>query len=233
MVNNWMKKIQNLYYPHCCALCGSACGTNLDLCHGCRSDLINLNHTCRQCGLPLQGGEHMLCGQCLKHPPHFDRVICGYQYRPPLTSLIHGLKFSGRLQHARILTDLITTSVSGNQSTLPDCLIPVPLYRKRTRQRGFNQALELARLLSRQLAIPLDYQCCIRQQATEAQRGLDAKARRRNLRNAFAMVKPLPAKHLAIIDDVMTTGTTVNELARVLKGAGAESVQVWPVARAI
>ena len=116
---------------------------------------------------------------------------------------------------------------------MPECILPVPLHPKRLQQRGFNQALELLSIISTQLGIPLDYSLCQRNKDTPFQSGLSAKQRKQNLRNAFIVSKPQPYKHIAIFDGVVTTGTTVNELARKLKASGAEIIEVWAIARTI
>jgi ComF family protein len=115
----------------------------------------------------------------------------------------------------------------------PDVIVPVPLHKSRYRQRGFNQALEIARTVSKDMQVPLDVYSCQRQHDTPQQSQLPAKQRRKNLKNAFAVVRPLNAAHVAILDDVMTTGSTVHELAKVLKKAGVAKVDVWVCARAV
>jgi ComF family protein len=115
---------------------------------------------------------------------------------------------------------------------LPDRIVPVPLHRSRYAQRGFNQAMEIARTVARELELPLDFSGCLRHRDTPHQTGLPAKQRRKNMKNAFSLVKPVDARHIALIDDVMTTGTTVHELAALYKKAGVGRVDVWVCARA-
>ena len=114
----------------------------------------------------------------------------------------------------------------------PQLIIPVPLHPSRYRERGYNQTLEIARTLTRRLGIPLDYQSCIRSIATQSQTELTGKERRRNVSRAFAMAKPLNAARVAILDDVVTTGATVNALAKVLRHAGVRQIDVWACSRA-
>ena len=130
-----------------------------------------------------------------------------------------------------MLGDLLADAVNA-QAVKPEVIIPVPLHSSRYRERGFNQSLEIARILSRRLVIPLDYRSCSRIHATQAQTQLDAKERARNLKKAFAITKPLPYTHVAILDDVVTTGATVNELAKMLRQAGVKRIDVWACARA-
>ena len=123
------------------------------------------------------------------------------------------------------------SSIKHRKSNLPECIIPVPLHPQRLRVRGFNQALELARIIAKQLNIPLNYSLCQRDKSTPFQSGLSAKQRKQNLKNAFIVTKPHAYKHVAIFDDVVTTGTTVNELAKQLKNSGVETIEVWAIAR--
>jgi ComF family protein len=140
-------------------------------------------------------------------------------------------KFRGRLNAVRLLGQLLAGSILASGQALPDVLVPVPLHRGRLAERGYNQALEIARVVGRALALPVDPDCCERRLATLPQAALDVGARRRNIRGAFGVRASLAWRHLAILDDVVTTGSTVEELARVLRRAGAERIQVWAVAR--
>jgi ComF family protein len=145
--------------------------------------------------------------------------------------LIHTLKFHNSYKNSRLLGRLISDSLKDKEE-LPELIIPVPLHPIRYQQRGFNQSLEIARTVSRQLNIPLDYSSCQRKKYTLQQSALPAKQRRKNIRNAFTTSRPINAEHIVILDDVMTTGATVNELARTLKKAGVSRVDVWVCARA-
>ncbi len=233
MVNDWLNNAQSICFPSHCVLCGSAGEAELDLCIGCQNELMSITNPCYQCGLPLAGNEKMHCGECLKTPPCFDRVICGYIYQRPFSSLVQGLKFSARLQYARLISQLMAKQIGRCSESLPELLIPVPLHVVRTRERGFNQALELARILSKQLTINMDFKSCQRMRLTRAQSSLDAKRRRANVKQAFSLEKPLTARHVAIVDDVMTTGNTVNALAQILKKSGVKVVDVWVAARTL
>jgi ComF family protein len=194
------------------------------------------------------------CGACLKREPPYAAAWAPFRYAHPLNLLEARFKFHGDLAAGRVLAELMidrarqyfAASPTGNpeaghevewsrphQALLPNLLLCVPLHTERLRERGYNQTLELAKPLAKALHIPLDARALIRTRSTSAQTRLDAKARRRNLRDAFAL-KPgiaLPA-HVAILDDVMTTGTTLRECARVLRRAGVERVDVWALARA-
>jgi ComF family protein len=131
-----------------------------------------------------------------------------------------------------LLGRLLAEHLRGREAPLPGLIVPVPLHRQRLRERGFNQALELARTVAAHLGVTLEPHCCTRVRATGAQTELTARERRTNVRGAFRMEAPLAARHVAILDDVVTTGSTVQEVARVLASAGAERIEVWACARA-
>jgi ComF family protein len=204
-----------------------------DLCQGCHLDLPHNHHPCRHCGLPLPAAapRGSICGECQKHPPRFDRCLAALSYESPADHLISGLKFHGRLSYGRLMAELLGNYLNRRDEALPGLIIPVPLHPSRLRERGFNQALELARPLSQLFDIPIDSESCIRARATEPQSGLDKKERRRNIRGAFEMKGNLGAKEVALVDDVVTTGSTANELARLLRRHGVEEIEVWTVAR--
>lgn len=204
-----------------------------DLCAGCSSDLPRNRSACVRCALPLDPTTPLgvLCGRCQRRPPPFDLCVTAFRYEAAVPSLVAGVKFRGRLQLARLLGQCLAETIRESDLARPDSLIPVPLHPERLRARGYNQALEIARTVGRELAVPVDTHCCARVRATPPQTGLDDKTRRRNLRGAFVAIPPLPGRHLTILDDVVTTGSTVVELSRVLRGAGAKRVDVWAVAR--
>lgn len=232
-VNNWLNIIQDYLFPPTCLLCGSAGIHSQDICSACCADLATNNNFCYCCAAAFTTPESTpgLCGQCLKKRPEFEETYAPYLYQNSMQYLIKKLKFDGHYKNARLLGHLLAKHLHQN-AELPDLIIPVPLHPIRYQQRGFNQALEIARHVANDLGVPLDMNSCIRQRNTVQQLTLPAKQRRRNLRNAFCMQKTLSAAHIAIIDDVMTTGTTVNELAKVLLKAGAARVDVWVCARA-
>lgn len=182
--------------------------------------------------MPLPAAtQQSVCGNCLNNPPAFDRTLALYAYAPPVDYMIQQLKFAGRLYLAPVLGRLLARHAASRVS--PECIMPVPLHASRIRERGFNQAMELARPVGRALRIPIDTRTCHRNRATPAQSGMSRQGRQTNIRDAFKIRRPVPATHIALIDDVMTTGSTVNELARALKTNGAREVSVIVVARAI
>jgi len=230
-VNSCLKNIQNTLFPGVCLLCGDACVTSLSLCEGCLADLPYPHSCCHRCAAPLPVAG--VCGQCLRHPPAFERVVSLFDYLPPVDSLILGLKFHGKLAGARLLGDLLAEQLKHSVAHLPECIIPVPLHPVRLRSRGYNQVLEVARPLSRVLGLPLDARSCRRLVATAEQSSLDVRARRRNVQGVFSVAANLGARHVAIVDDVMTTGNTVQALSRALLASGVARVDVWVCARAI
>jgi len=230
-VNNWPSIIQDWLYPPTCLLCGDAGAAGRDLCQSCINSLPYNRTACLRCGLTLATHSAEYCGHCQQNPPGFDVTHTLFRYEEPVRYLIHALKFRADYPCARLLGQLMAEHL-GEFADKPELLIPVPLHRERYRERGFNQATEIARTLSRRLQIPLDPTCCIRTRPTRPQAELPAKERLRNLKKAFQVVSALGAAHVAIIDDVVTTGATVNELAKALRAAGAERIEVWACARA-
>ncbi len=180
-----------------------------------------------------------LCGECLRSAPPFDAAFAPFEYAHPLDLLLTRLKFGRSLAAGRVIADLWIQAIrlalaDGRMAVLPDALLPVPLHTARLRERGYNQALELAKPIANALHLPIVPDLLSRERATAAQTGLDAAARRRSLRGAFVFVAPrdAPPTRIALVDDVMTTGATLRECARVLKRAGVTSVEVWAFTRA-
>ena len=233
VVYDWKRLLQSLLFPVHCRLCAVRTGTAVSLCPDCSADLPWLESACHQCGCALPAGDdQLLCGACQQRPPLFDTTTAILQYRPPVDYLVQRLKFSGELAIAPLLSELLALQVCSREDSLPGLIVPVPLHPSRLRERGFNQATEIARLLGKKLHLPVNHRLCKRTRKTDTQSLLPVKIRHWNVRNAFAVTGEIPARHIAIVDDVMTTGHTVNELARALKRAGAERVEVWVIARA-
>lgn len=225
-------------FPPTCVLCGGDGSGHMDLCAGCRWELPRVDIACYFCGLPLTGGGmeadgQARCGRCIRRPSRFDRTCCPYVYREPVDWLIRQLKFHARMPHIRVLSGLLQQHLEQIGVDLPDAIIPVPMHPGRQRRRGFNQALEIARPLARYFGVPLVAGLCERRLDTVPQSELPAKRRGSNVRNAFRLRGPLAAGRVAIVDDVMTTGATANELAGLLKRHGAEHVQIWVLARTV
>lgn len=221
-----------LLLPPRCLLCGGAGADQRDLCAGCAGDLEPNTPCCPRCALPLPSPAPS-CGDCLKRGPSFAAAWVPFRYGHPLDLLEGRFKFRGDLAAGRVLVQLMLERARLAAPMLPDMLIPVPLHRTRLRERGYNQALELAQPLARALGIPLRHDVIERTAATPPQTGLDAKARRRNLRGAFTVATAMQwPSHVALLDDVMTTGATLREAAKTLQQAGVARVDVWALARA-
>jgi ComF family protein len=212
-----------------CALCGQR-ADDLGLCPGCVADLPWQGPACRRCAVPLATGE--VCGSCLETPPPYDEAVAIFNYAEPADSMIQRLKFGGDLAYARTLGKLMAIELVRRAIHHPRMIIPVPLHPGRLIARGFNQAVELARPLADRIGIPLDRTVCVRMRATAEQSGLDAAGRHRNVKNAFRVIHPVAGADVAVVDDVMTTGSTLEAVAQALKRAGARRVSVWVCARA-
>ena len=234
MVNKWLNTIQSYLYPASCAVCGFDSDTAHEICGQCRDSLPYNTPACKRCALPLAfESDDAICGQCLNSAPAFNQAFSLLQYISPTDLLIQAMKFNGKLRFANLLGKLLADALSERKSiSLPQVILPVPLHPSRQRDRGFNQALEIARPVSKVLKIPLNFKSCIRTRPTVAQSTLNAKKRRANIRGAFKMTENLHVQHAAIIDDVITTGQTVNEMAHTLKQQGVENIEVWSIARA-
>lgn len=214
-------------WPQACVLCGAE-STPGTLCAPCTSDLPWLPASrCGVCALPVASGG--LCGACIALPPRFDRVDAPFAYRYPVASLIHAFKYGGRLALARTLGEALAQAVSRDA----DAIVPMPLAPDRLKQRGFNQALEIARVVAAHTRTPLLRDAVRKVRDTPPQAMLPWKERARNVRRAFACDDDLSGRRIAVVDDVLTTGATLDELARVVRAAGAVSVAGWVVARTI
>ena len=214
-----------------CILCDNQGVTGKDICSTCFNNLLKNNHCCYQCGTPLESITQInLCGYCQSTNPAFNNCHAPFIYQGAMRYLITNLKFNQHYKNARLLGQLFAKSLPDRK--LPQCIIPVPLHKKRYRQRGFNQSLEVAKTIGRQLQIPIEAKLCLRHRNTSHQVGLTIEDRHKNVKNAFSLTQKTHYTHIAILDDVMTTGATLQEIALILKKAGVINIELWVCARA-
>lgn len=219
--------------PFTCILCSKASDRKQDLCSACLQDLPIIAQSCTRCANKILFNS--LCGQCLQDPPPFSATHALFDYEQPIVAMILNLKFRGQLTYARIFGELLAEKIMTawyRSKSLPDLIMPVPLHERRLQERGFNQALELARPIAKALNLKLDWQSTRRLKYTTPQMSLAAKQRQENLKNAFVVERRLTGKNIAIIDDVVTTGATVTEFSRALQAQGAARIDVWCCAKA-
>lgn len=216
--------------PRRCLLCAAPGEDGIDLCRACAEELPRNRHRCARCALPLPQPAP-LCGQCQRRAPPWDAAWAPFRYAWPLDRLESRFKFGADLAAGRALSTLWQREAA--PEAMPTWIMPVPLHASRLRQRGYNQAVELARPLARSFGVTLRVDVLRRMRATSAQTELGALPRRRNVRGAFAALPDIAwPDHVALLDDVMTTGATLAECVRTLKRAGAKRVDVWALARA-
>ena len=215
-----------------CTLCASYDGGTLSLCESCLKNLPWHNaKQCPQCSLNSDGRT---CGSCLAASPSFDATHPLFTYDFPLDRLLQQYKYKETIQLANTFATMLQQKLSQQQSTRNiDVIIPMPMHDKRLQERGFNQALEITRKLAKLIKLPLDYDVCHRVKLTPPQASLPLKERSKNIRGVFNCQKDLKGLNVAIVDDVMTTGASLDELAKTLKQAGAAHVECWVIARTL
>ncbi len=230
LVNKWLNNVHLFFYPYTCVICEQAAHPPLDLCTACQQELPLKQTYCTICDIELTT-SNTICGRCLKDPPYYDKIFTLYRYQQSARYLIHALKFQSKHQCARIMGSLMAKKFK-QHPIKPDAIIAVPLHPKRLRQRGFNQAEEIARYIHQATNIPILNRQLKRTINTANQSSLTAVERQKNIRGAFVFKPKNKADFIAIIDDVVTTGSTANEIAKVLKKAGVKRVEIWAFARA-
>jgi len=230
---NICAKIRRILPAQPCVLCGSMSHHGL-WCEAC--DVAMPYHDmphCPLCALPTTRGE--ICGHCLKKPPLFNRTVAAFSYRFPLDRLIWAMKYNEQLALAQIFASRLAERI--DRSSLPDYLVPMPLHPAKLRRRGFNQALLVAARLSDLLHIPLLTHACHRLRDTPSQTSLPWKERNKNVRGAFQcdpnLTQDLTGKHIALVDDVLTTGASLGALAAAVRQCGATDISAWVVARTL
>ena len=209
-----------------CLLCQGASGGRL-LCEACARELPSITSACLRCA--AAGSNNAECGACIAHPPHFDASRAAFVYAHPVDALIQAFKYGGQLALAGWFAQELQRRIGGAAGV--DLILPLPLHPARLAERGFNQAAEIAKILSRLYGIATDARCARRVRNTAPQTALPWRERATNMRRAFACDADLTGMRVAVVDDVMTTGATLDEFARTLKDCGAARVENWVVAR--
>lgn len=218
-------------------MCGLPSGAG-NLCPPCAGDLPRAISACALCGLELEGENDGICGECLQHPPPWNRVVAALLYRFPVDVLVQRFKFSRNMACgnalARELEHRLLSGHNVREDSRPDVIVPVPLHHARHAKRSFNQSDVVARHLGRRFDIPVENRLLSRVRRTHPQSGLDARSRRKNTRGAFHCHYPRAKgiRHAALLDDVMTTGATLEACTRELKRSGIRDISIWVVARA-
>jgi ComF family protein len=227
-------RVAQLGLPQRCELCVASSGRAI-LCNACVADLPRVGSVCPVCALPTAAG--LICGACLAHPPPWSRSTAALVYAFPVDRLLQQLKYGGRLALADWAGETLACAVGETlarrfASDRPDRIVALPLAVARQRERGFNQAREIAVRVARATALPLDVPL-MRTACGAPQASLAWKERAKNVHGAFAVVKDVRGARIAIVDDVMTTGATLGEATRTLMHAGATDVECWVVARTL
>ena len=236
MVDSAFSGLFRLLLPERCSLCRQA--SPGPVCADCRADLPWNRCACPRCARPQHGGpgnySGHLCASCAETPPPFDAGWSAFRYQVPIDKAVQGLKYNAGFRSAHWLGVEMAHALAQRPQPLPQLLLPVPLHADRLRGRGYNQALELAKAMGWVLEVEVDTRSASRLRATADQIGKSAAERRRNVKGAFAVqAGRLDGKHIALVDDVMTTGSTLAELARACRKAGAGRIEVWTAARAV
>lgn len=219
--------------PFTCLLCRQPSDQQQDLCSACRRDLPDWHEqqACPVCGrLRLPAGTDLPCGRCLAKPPPFQATHVLFRYEKPLPQLLTRLKFHRQLLPARVLGELMSERIRTawyREKSLPEAIIPVPLHPKRMTERGYNQTVELARPVGKSLGLPLWLNAVARVRPTLPQTSLSAAARRQNVQQAFAVTGAVRGRHVAVLEDVVTTGSTLAALCQSLARQGTGRIDIW------
>lgn len=218
------------WFLSACPLCLTAC-EHVGLCDDCARELPYIGRGCAICCHPLLAETVPICGKCVSETPPYDHAVIPFVYAPPVSWLISQLKYHQQLWLSAVLGELLATHIMAQSGPLPECVMPVPLHVTRMRERGFNQSFEIAKIVARKLGIACSASYVGKAHPTPPQTALARSARQKNLRKSFEVKKPLPYQHIALIDDVVTTGTTVCEISKLLKRHRVETIEVWALAR--
>ncbi len=221
-------EVKQTFFSGACYFCQSK--TDYTWCRDCERDFIQKTSRCPVCARFNQHAN--VCGNCLKNPPPFISTETLFNYVYPTNHLIKPFKFSNRPELANVFAEKLASILKLKRVMLPEFLVPVPLHRKRQRERGYNQSSQFAQQLGKQLGLTVNSSLCSRIKNTHPQSTLPMKTRRKNVKGAFCLNSNQVPKHIAIVDDVMTTGSTINEVAGLFSKAGCQRIDVWVIARA-
>jgi ComF family protein len=215
--------------PALCPGCGHALESRQFFCSNCLVQLKHINNPCMRCGLENLSSS-LLCASCLFDPPPWQRMVAPLAYQGLARDLLLQLKYADSLHLAN---SLVSSNIDffANIIPAPEVLLPVPLHRQRLLERGYNQAFEIARTLSQALDIPVDTGGLHRIRNTDSQSGLSAHKREKNILGAFAWQSARPYSRVAVVDDIITTGSTASEIAKTLHRAGCPHVEIWGLGR--
>ncbi len=228
---DWKLKALDWALPNKCLICNNNISDSSNpTCKYCYALLPHRFNNCARCGQSYVANLDY-CGKCISTPPIYDACFCAFEYKEPIAKLIRKFKYHDHPELAQRLAKLLYQEIINQDIELPDLLIPVPLHISKLRQRGFNQSLLLTKELSKLLYIPYKSDIIYKSKATTAQADLSLALRRKNLKNCFKQVKKTDAKHIVIIDDVVTTSATATEITKVLKKTGVEYIQIWGLAQ--
>lgn len=233
MVNKFTQILINSLYPPRCSLCLGVSNDLLQLCHACRNDLPDNGICCPLCAQPQHLEASSICGSCVQQPPIYNNCFAPLRYQAPVSGFIHAFKYRGDLAAGMLLAELLASELNRHYKVMwPDIIIPVPMHWTRLWLKGFNHSIQLAHFLSKLLdkPIPVSTKICRRVSHSTPQSQLDAKSRQRNLSGAF-VANSCKGLRVALVDDVITTGSTINACCKTLIAAGASEIHVWAVAR--
>ena len=217
--------------PCLCIGCGQSLKPSQHFCSVCASQLVCIDSACHLCGLE-NNNSGSICAACLYDPPRWQKIIAPLIYRGFGRDLLIQLKFGESLYLANSLVSSLIDHFQPS-GPYPEVLIPVPLHQNRLIHRGYNQAFEIADIMSRLLDIPIDTQALQRVRHTESQLGLSANQREKNILKAFRYESVLNYSHVAVVDDIVTSGSTANEITKTLHRAGVTNVEIWGLARVL
>lgn len=231
---NALRQLTKWLFPANCGGCLKALSQGERFfCDACDKTLPYLDNYCTRCGQPFSDAHTGDCGQCLAKPPAFDRCFCPFEYASPISDDICRLKYAEQPQVAKRLASMFVQELKRQDLPLPNALVSVPMHNRQLRKRGFNQSTQLAKQLSKQLNLPIINGALIKDKLTPRQATQTLAARKNNLKGSFKLQHTINYKHLAVVDDVVTSGATAQEIAKILKKNGVDYVHIWGVARTL